>query len=80
MTSNLFRFLAFSLATGESVGCGSMRSIAHDMARADGVERVEILQFTDSAGSHVWEMFLPLHLARDHGETVYRSPDLEVVS
>lgn len=79
MTSDLFRFLAFSLATGESVGCGSMRSIAHDLARADGVERVEILEFQDSAGGHVWEMFLPLHVARDHGETVYRSPDLATV-
>lgn len=72
-TADLFRFLAFSLHTGESVGCGSTRYVAERLAAEDGVDRVEILEFSDHDGAHVWERFLPLHVARDTGRTVFRS-------
>lgn len=72
-TADLFRFLAFSLHTGESVGCGSTLYVAQRLAAEDGVQRVEVLQFADHDGSHAWERFLPLHVARDTGRTVYRS-------
>lgn len=52
-TSDLFRFLAFSVHTGEAVGCGSTVYVARRLAAEDGVQDVEVLQFDGSSGSRV---------------------------
>lgn len=74
-TSELFRFLAFDCRSGDSLACGNQIDIVKNCFVHEGgdLAKCEILEFKDSAGSHAWEQFLPLHVARDTGETVWRS-------
>jgi hypothetical protein len=75
MTSDLFRFIAFSTLTGDSLAAGSAwPHPVSDMFAAEGGDpnHIEVLTFEGSNGSHVWEKFLPLHVARDRGLTVFR--------
>jgi hypothetical protein len=74
MARNLFRFVAFSTLNGDSLGCGGSLQVALAEFAADGgdTDHVEVLLFDGSAGSHVWDLFLPLYIARSLGEPVYR--------
>ena len=74
-TADLFRFVAFDCRSGDSLAAGSRVDIVKTMFANEGgdLDKCEILEFVESAGSHAWERFLPLHIARDTGRTVWRS-------